>query len=118
MPVVPEDVMCSFDSLQGFITFIFWVEEMEMCGLPFILQLFTNEELDEQYLKLMPPPMSYPLKSEKEWFKFWEKLKNLYVGQVHGNAKTPFSYSICNNEAVLTSVMRGQQYYGSQHCIL
>jgi hypothetical protein len=31
-----------------------------------------------------------PLKTEKEWFKFWEKLKN-YLGRVRGAARLPLN---------------------------
>ena len=62
--------------------------------------MFTNDVLQE-YLLIMRadeieveakrgqvPTKPDPLKSEKEWFRFWEKLKN-YLGRVRGAAKIP-----------------------------
>ena len=91
-----------------------------MCGLPTNPQLFTAAVLND-YLKLMradevevaakkgqTPTKPDPLKSEKEWFKFWEKLKN-YLGLIRGAAKVPLSYVVRDHE-VVTAAIREREY--------
>ena len=118
----PANVTFSSASIRRLNAFKYWAEEMEMCGLPTSPQLFTVAVLNN-YLKLMradeieatpkkgqTPTKPDPLKSEKEWFKFWEKLKN-YLGRIRGAAKVPLSYVVRDHE-VVTAAIR-ERVYGS-----
>jgi ribosomal protein L19E len=82
--------------------------------------LFTNDVLQE-YLLIMRadeieveakrgqvPTKPDPLRSEKEWFRFWEKLKN-YLGRVRGAAKIPLSYVVRDHDEP-TAAMRTAEY--------
>ena len=91
-----------------------------MCSLELTPALFTAEVMNA-YLRLLradeievaakkdqKPNLPDVLKQEKEWFKFWEKLKN-YLGQVRGAAKVPLSYVVRDHEEV-TLAIRNAEY--------
>jgi hypothetical protein len=101
-------------------TFKYWAEERDMCGLAFTPNLFTAEVLDA-YLRFLRsdeieisakkdqrPTVPEVPKHEKDWFKFWEKLRN-YLGQVRGAAKVPLSYIVRDHDEV-TAAIRNADY--------
>jgi hypothetical protein len=105
----PADVTFSSASIRRLNAFKYWAEERERCGQAIGPQLFTNEILQE-YLLIMRadeieaeakkgqvPTKPDPLKSEKEWFRFWEKFKN-YLGRIRGAAKIPLSYVVRDHD--------------------
>lgn len=116
----PPDVMFSTASIRRLNAYKYWAEERHMCGLPTLPQLFTNEVLNEYMLvmradeieaaakKGQVPVRPDPLKTEKDWFKFWEKLKN-YLGRVRGAAKVPLLYTVRDHE-VPTEAIREAEY--------
>jgi hypothetical protein len=96
-----------------------WAEERHTCGLSTAPVLFTNDVL-VQYMSVMcaneieisarkdqTPIMPDPLKMEKDWFKFWEKLKN-YYGRVRGAAKIPLAYTIRDHDDI-TDLIRNAE---------
>jgi hypothetical protein len=116
----PDNVLFSTASIRRLNAFKFWAEERYMCGEPTTPQLFTADVL-AQYLLIMRageikiaakkgqvPTKPDPLKVEKEWFKFWEKLKN-YLGRIRGAAKVPLVYIVRNHEEVMEQI-RAAEY--------
>jgi hypothetical protein len=116
----PENVSFPSVAIHKLNAFKYWAEERHMCVLSVLPNLFTVDAL-AQYLKLLradeigveakigqKPEMTDPLKQEKDWFKFREKLKN-YLGQIRGAAKVPLSYVIRDHELV-TDAMRAMEY--------
>ena len=116
----PENVSFPSVSIRKLNAFKYWADESIMCGLPVTATLFTAEVLDE-YLRLLrsdeieiaakkgkKPEMPDVLKQEKDWFKFWEKLRN-YLGQIRGAAKAPLVYVIRDHE-VATEEIRNMEY--------
>jgi hypothetical protein len=91
-----------------------------MCGLSLSPADFTAEELEIYVLlqradeievaarKEQKPIMPDILKHEKEWFKFYEKLKN-YLGQVRGAAQIPILYIVREHDEP-TEAIRGTTY--------
>ena len=114
--LAPADVLFSTASIRRINAFKFWAEQRALCGLSTLPQLFTVAELTDYLLivraneievtakKDQVPTKPDALKAEKEWFKFWEKLKN-YLGRIRGAAKVPLSYVVRDHEAV-TDAMR------------
>ncbi len=95
-------------------------EERYICGLPSTAQLFTNEVMND-YLFLMRadeievaakvgqvPIKPDPLKTKKDWFKFWEKLKN-NLGRIRGAARLPLIYVVRDHDEV-TDEIREPEY--------
>jgi hypothetical protein len=86
-----------------------------MCGLPTNPMLFTDvmlmayltiqgsNELEIAARKDQAPTKPDPLKAEKDWFKFWEKLKN-YLGRVRGAAKIPLTYLIRDHDTATEEI--------------
>ena len=84
----PPEVTFSSASIRRLNAFKYWAEERERCGLAVGPQLFTNETLQEYLLLVRAdeievkakrgqvPTKPDVLKSEKDWFRFWEKMKN------------------------------------------
>ena len=116
----PDNVLFSTASIRRLNAFKFWAEERYMCGEPTSPQLFTADVL-AQYMLIMRadeieiaakkgqvPTKPDPLKVEKEWFKFWEKLKN-YLGRIRGAAKVPLVYIVRNHEEVMEQI-RAAEY--------
>jgi hypothetical protein len=116
----PADVTFSSASIRRLNAFKYWAEERERCGQAIGPQLFTNEVLQE-YLLIMRadeieveakkgqvPTKPDPLKSEKEWFRFWEKFKN-YLGRIRGAAKIPLSYIVRDHDEP-TAAMQAVEY--------
>jgi nitrogen-specific signal transduction histidine kinase len=96
--------------------FKYCAKERYICGLPSTAQLFTNEVMND-YLLLMRadeievaakagqvPIKPDSLKTEKDWFKFWEKLKN-NLGRIRGAARLPLIYVVRDHDEV-TDKMR------------
>ena len=91
-----------------------------MCGLPVTADLFTapvlisylaflrSDEIEVAAKKDQKPTKPDVLKHKKDWFKFWEKLKN-YLGQIRGAAKVPLSYIVCDHDEV-TDAMQAEVY--------
>jgi hypothetical protein len=116
----PADVSFSSASIRRLNAFKYWPEERERCDQAIRPQLFTNEVLQE-YLLIMRadkieveakkgqvPTKPDPLKSEKEWFRFWEKFKN-YLGRIRGAAKIPLSYVVRDHDEP-TAAMQAAEY--------
>ncbi len=66
------------------------------------------EEIEILARKDQTPIMPDPLKMEKDWDKFWEKLKN-YLGRVRGVAKIPLAYTIRDHDDI-TDLIRNAEY--------
>ncbi|KAI2497147.1 hypothetical protein MHU86_17350 [Fragilaria crotonensis] len=116
----PPDVIFSTASIRRLNAFKYWAEERHMCGLPVTPILFTaavlaeymnvlrSDEIEIAARKDQVPTKPDPLKAEKDWFKFWEKLKN-YLGRIRGAAKIPLSYTITDHD-VITGEIRSATY--------
>ena len=115
----PPNVAFSTASIRRLNAFKHWAEERHTCGLSTAPVLFTNDVL-VQYMSVMcaneieisarkdqTPIMPDPLKMEKDWFKFWEKLKN-YYGRVRGAAKIPLAYTIRDHDDI-TDLIRNAE---------
>jgi hypothetical protein len=72
------------------------------------LRIMRADEIEEAAKKGQTPTKPDPLKAEKDWFKFWEKLKN-YLGWVRGAAKVPILYVVCDHD-VVTEEIRDAEY--------
>lgn len=73
------------------------------------LLLMQAEDKIEVAAKLGQVPIKPdPLKTEKKWFKFWEKLKN-YLGRVRGAARLPLNCVVRDHKEV-TGEICGQEY--------
>ncbi len=91
-----------------------------MCGLPSTPQLFTNEVMNNDLLLMRAdeievaakagqvPTKPDPLKTEKDWFKFCEKLMN-YLGRIRGAARLPLIYVVRDHDEV-TDEIRNREY--------
>ena len=110
-----EDIAFSSASVRRLQAFKFWAEEQHMCGMDTNPALFTAPVLDS-YLRIMradeieeaakrgqTPTIPDPIKSEKDWFKFWEKFKN-YLGRVRGAAKVPILYVVRDHREVTDEI--------------
>ena len=116
----PAGVSFASSSVRRLAAFKFWAEERYMCGLPTLPQLFTLDVMGEYLLLLRAdeiesaakagqiPTKPDPLKTEKEWFKFWEKLKN-YLGRIRGAARLPLLYVVRDHDEV-TDDIREREY--------
>lgn len=116
----PADVTFSTALIRQLNVFKYWAEERHMCGLPTSPILFTevvlteymavlrSDEIEIAARKDQTPTKPDPLKAEKDWFKFWEKLKN-YLGRIRGAAKIPLAYTIRDHDLVTDSI-RGETY--------
>ena len=107
----PDDVSFSTASTRRLNAFKYWAEERHMCGLSTTPTVFTEAVLTS-YLAILRADdieiaarkdqslmMPDPLKTGKDWFKFWEKLKN-YLGRVRGVAKVPLVYLVTRDHEV------------------
>jgi hypothetical protein len=116
----PVGVTFASTSVRRLGAFKFWAEERFMCGLPLNPQLFTGEVMSEYLLLMRADEIEVaakagqvstkpdPLKTEKDWFKFWEKLKN-YLGRVRGAARLPLIYVAREHDDV-TDEIREREY--------
>ena len=98
----PNEVVFSTVAIRRLNAFKWWAEERFMCGLDVNPILFTPavlveymghlraDEIEVAARKDQAPTKPEPLKQEKDWFKFWEKLKN-YLERTRGAAKIPLS---------------------------
>ena len=112
----PPNVTFSSASIRRLNAFKHWAEECYMCGLDTSPLLFTQpiltdyinhlhaDEIEKAARKDQTPTMSDPLKNEKDWFKFWEKLKN-YVGRIRGTAKIPLTYTVRDHNVPTASML-------------
>ena len=107
----PPNVAFSTASIRRLNAFKHWAKERHRCGLSTAPVLFSNnvvvhnmyvmraKEIEISARKDQTPIMPDTLKMEKDWFKFWEKLKN-YLGRVRGSAKIPLAYTIKDHDDV------------------
>jgi hypothetical protein len=106
----PVGVTFASSSVRRLAAFKFWAKERYMCGLPSTPQLLILRagEIEVTAKAGQTPTRPDPLKTEKEWFKFWEKLKN-YLGRVRGAAKLPLVYVVRDHDEV-TDKIREREY--------
>jgi hypothetical protein len=115
-----ENIAFSSASARRLQAFKFWAEEQYMCVMDTNPALFTApvsgsylrimraDEIEEAAKKGQTPTIPDPIKSEKDWFKFWEEFKN-YLGRVRGAAKVPILYVVRDHREV-TDEIRDSAY--------
>jgi hypothetical protein len=116
----PDNVAFSAVAIRKLNAFKRWADERHMCGLSLSPADLTAEELEIYVLlqradaikvaarKEQKPIMPDILKHEKEWFKFYEKLKN-YLGQVRGAAQSPILNIVREHDEPIEAI-RGATY--------